>query len=120
VNCGNAIVDTLEQAYWCGPAQTWPQFEHNHAYIEFWHHLDLALAGEIAEVNVDQITKLGPALMNDDVWTVLFGLGSSHFNSISVRLTETTLGVIPLDTDQLGNSRPADLLGDIGAVEVDN
>ena len=120
VNCGDVTVDTIEQAYWCGPAQTWPQYEHNHAYIEFWHHLDLALAGEIAAVNVDQITNLGPALMNDDVWTLLFGLGNSHFNAITVRLTETTLGVSPLVTDQLGNSRPADLLGDIGAVEADN
>ncbi len=120
VNCGNATVDTIEQAYWCGPAQTWPQFEHNHAYIEFWHHLDSALAGEIAEVNVDQISNLGPALMNDDVWTLLFGLGNSHFNAITVRLTETTLGVSPRDTDQLGIPRPADLLSDIGAVEIDN
>ena len=120
VNCGGVTVDTIEQAYWCGPSQTWPQFEHNHAYIEFWHHLDSALAGEIAEVNVDQISNLGPALMNDDVWTLLFGLGNSHFNAITVRLTETTLGVSPLDTDQLGNPKPADLLGDIGAVEVDN
>ena len=120
VNCNNVTVDTIEQAYWCGPAQTWPQFEYNHAYIEFWHHLDSALAGEIAEVNVDQISNLGPALMNDDVWTLLFGLGDSHFNAITVRLTETTLGVNPLDTDQLGTPRPADLLGDIGAVEIDN
>jgi len=120
VNCGNFAIDTIEQAYWCGPGQTWPQFEYNHAYIEFWHHLNLALAGEIAEVNVDQITNLGPALMNDDVWTLLFGLGRSDFNGITVRLTETTLRVSPLDTDQLGNSRPADLLGDIGAVEIDN
>ncbi len=78
------------------------------------------LRGEIAEVNVDQISNLGPALMNDDVWTLLFGLGDSHFNAITVRLTETTLGVSPLDTDQLGNLRPADLLGDIGAIEIDN
>ena len=120
VNCGNITVDTIEQAYWCGPARTWPQFEYNHAYIEFWHHLDSALAGEIAEVNVDQISNLGPALMNDDVWTLLFGLGDSHFNAITVSLTETTLGVNPLDTDQLGTPRPADLLGDIGAVEIDN
>ncbi len=119
-NCNNLTVDTIEQAYWCGPGQTWPQEEYNHAYIEFWHHLDLALAGEIAEVNVDQINDLGPALVNDDVWTLLFGIGRSDFNGISVRLTEATLGVNPLDTDQLGNSRPADLLGDIGAVEVDN
>jgi hypothetical protein len=94
--------------------------EYNHAYIEFWHHLDLALAGEIAEVNVDQITNLGPALLNDDVWTLLFGLGNSNFNAITVRLTETTLGVSPMDTDQRGIARPADLLSDIGAVEIDN
>ena len=119
-NCNNVTVDTIEQAVWCGPAQTWPQFDYNHAYIEFWHHLDSALANEIAGVNVDQIAALGSALMNDDVWTSLFGLGHSDFGGISVHLFETTLGVSPLDTDQLGNSRPADLLGDIGAVEIDN
>jgi hypothetical protein len=37
-----------------------------------------------------------------------------------VNLFETTIGVDPLDTDQLGNSRPVDILGDIGAVEIDN
>jgi hypothetical protein len=35
-----------------------------------------------------------------------------------VHLTERTLGVNPLGTDQLGNPRFADLLGDIGAVEI--
>ncbi len=119
-NCDNVTIDTIEQTYWCGPGQTWPQLEYNHAYIEFWHHLDLALANEVAEVNVDQITNLGSATMNDDVWTLLFGLGDSFYNGITVHLTETTLGVNPLDTDQLGNPRPADLLGDIGAVEIDN
>jgi hypothetical protein len=120
VNCDNVTIDTLEQAYWCGPARTWPQYEYNHAYMEFWHHLDLALANEIAEVNVDQITGLGPGLMNDDAWTLLFGLGQSDFNGITVHLIETTVGVDPLDTDQLGNPRPADVLGDIGAVDIDN
>jgi hypothetical protein len=119
-NCSNVTIGTIEQAYWCGPAQTWPQATHNHAYIEFWHHLDLALANEITGVNVDQIGDLGPALMNDDAWTSLFGLGTSYFNGIAVRLTERTLGIDPLDTDQLGNRKPADLLSDIGAVEVDN
>jgi hypothetical protein len=120
VNCSTVTIDTIEQGYWCGPAQTWPQFEYNHAYMEFWHYLDSALANEIAEVNVDQITNLGPALINDDVWISLFGLGDSFFNGITVQLFETTLGVNPLGTDQLGNPRPADLLGDIGAVEIDN
>jgi len=119
-NCNSLIVDTLEQAYWCGPGQTWPQVEHNHAYIEFWHHLDAALANDIAGVNVDQLASLGSALINDDVWTTLFGLGTSQYNGITVSLTESTIGVSPLNTDQLGNARPADLLGDIGAVELNN
>ncbi|RLA30255.1 MAG: hypothetical protein DRR11_13735 [Gammaproteobacteria bacterium] len=119
-NCNNLTVDTLEQAYWCGPGQTWPAEDHNFAYIEFWRRLDWALADELAEVNVDQITNLGPALMNDDVWVSLFGLGNSQFNGITVNLNESTVVVSPLDTDQLGNPRPSDLLGDIGAVEIDN
>ena len=120
VNCNNVTIDTIEQAYWCGPARTWPQFEYNHAYVEFWHHLESALANEIADVNVDQIANLGAAGINDDVWTSLFGLGQSNFNGISVNLIGTTIGVDPLDFDQLGIVRPADLLGDIGAVEIDN
>ena len=119
-NCDNITINTIEQAFWCGPAQTWPQFAYNHAYIDFWHHLDLALAGEIAGVNVDQITDMGPATINDDVWIRLFGLGNSPFNGISIRLYQNTIGVDPVNADQLGNPRPADLLGDIGAIETDN
>lgn len=120
VNCDNVTISTLEQAYWCGPAQTWPQFEYNHAYIEFWHHLDLALANGVAEVSVDQINNLGPALINDDGWTLLFGPGNSYFTGITVRLTERTVRVNLLATDQLGNPRPADRYADIGAIEIDN
>ena len=120
LNCAGAVIDTLEEAYWCGPAQTWPQHEYNHAYIHFWHHLDAALRGDIAAVNVDQINDMGPALIGDDGWLTLFGLGYSPFNGITVHLFETTLSVDPLDADQLGNSRPVDLLGDIGALEIDN
>jgi len=119
-NCDNITINTIEQAFWCGPSQTWPQFEYNHAYIDFWHHLDLALAGEIPDVNVDQINNLGPAVINDEVWTSLFGIGNSFFNGITVQLSERNLGVDPLSSDQLGNSRPADMLADIGAVEIDN
>ena len=119
-NCDSATINALEQAYWCGPAQTWPQYEYNHAYIHFWHHLDLALANEIPGVNVDQIAGMGPALINDDAWLSLFGLGNSFFNGITVSLSETTLPVTPFAVDQLGSSRPADALGDIGAIEVDN
>ena len=119
-NCNGLIVDTLEQAYWCGPAQTWPQHEYNHAYIEFWHHLDAALSGEIAAVNVDQLGDLEPALINDNVWTSLFGLGDNAHNGITLRFYENSLAVSPVSTDQLGNSRAATLPGDIGAIELGN
>jgi len=119
-NCDSVTVNTLEQAYWCGPSRTWPQHEYNHAYIQFWHHLDAALANDVGEVNVDQIPDMGAASINDDVWVSLFGLGRSYFNGITVNFFETNLGVDPLDTDQLGNLKPLNTLGDIGAVEVDN
>lgn len=119
-NCDDVLINTLEQAFWCGPSQTWPQEEYNFAYIEFWHHLDRALAGEIAAVNVDQITDLGPAVINDDVWTELLGASGGSFNGITVRLSERTSNVSLLATDQLGQARPANALGDIGAIEVDN
>ena len=120
VNCDNVTVATIEQAFWCGPSQTWPAAAHNHAYIEFWHHLDLALANRIAAVNVDQLGDLGPALMNDNAWNTLFEFGNNHYNGITVELTTRTLGVNPLTSDQLGNPRPANVLGDIGAIETDN
>ena len=69
---------------------------------------------------MDQINDLGPALINDDGWTLLFGPGNNYFTGITVRLTERTVRVNPLDTDQLGNPRPADLYADIGAIEIDN
>ncbi len=119
-NCRNVTIATLEQAFWCGPAQTWPQEQYNHAYIEFWHHLDRALAGDIPAVNVDQLGAMGPALINDGAWTSLFSPGNNFYNGITVWIGETTLGVDPLDEDQLGNARPANGRGDIGAVEAGN
>ncbi|MEE4163109.1 MAG: hypothetical protein V2I25_11430, partial [Woeseiaceae bacterium] len=107
LNCNNVWIGTLEQAYWCGPAQTWPQHAYNHAYIEFWHHLDRALANEIAAVNVDQLPDLGGAArLNDVAWSSLFGLGHSDFGDISVHLFENTLDVDPPAIDQLRNPRP--------------
>ena len=64
--------------------------------------------------------NLGPALINDGVWTSLFGLGESDHNGIVIRLVETTPGVNPVNIDQLGNPRPANLLADIGAIETGN
>ena len=76
-------------------------------------------AGDL-EFRFDQVGDLGPAVINDDAWLSLFGLGQSFYNGIAVNLAEQPLGVDPLTDDQLGQPRPADLLSDIGAVEADN
>ena len=120
LNCYNIVTETIEQANWCGPSQTWPQYEYNHAYIEFWHHLDLVLAGEVAEVNIDQMTNLSAAHINDNVWTSLFDHGVNYFNGITVNLSERTLDVVPLRIDQNSNNRRTGFLSDIGSVEIDN
>ena len=67
---------------------------------------------------MDQLAELGPALINDETWTSLFGLGQSSYDGITVNLNASTLSVGPLSVDQLGNPRPADVSGDIGAVEL--
>ena len=41
-NCNNVPINTLEQAFWCGPSQTWPQEEYNHAYICLLYTSDAA------------------------------------------------------------------------------
>ena len=67
---------------------------------------------------LQQIADLGPALISDDAWKSLFGLGDSHHNGVTVSLSEATLGVDPVSTDQLGNPRPANIRGDTGAIET--
>ena len=59
-------------------------------------------------------------MINDQVWVSLFGLGSSSHSGITLQFTETNVDVDSPGADQLGNGRPADLLGDIGAIEIDN
>ena len=119
-NCHGTTIDTIDQILWCGPAQTWPQMEYNHAYIQFWHHLDRVLKNQVPDVNIDQIHDLGPALINDAHWLNIFGLGRSDFNGVSVIFSERTSTVNPRIVDQLNQSRPANSMGDIGAIEVGN
>lgn len=117
-NCHGTTINTIEQIFWCGPAQTWPQMHYNHAYIEFWHHLDLVLNNQVPGVNVDQMQHLGPALINDDIWIELFGMGRSDFSGISINFSERTISIEPASTDQLNNNRSTNSLRDIGAIEV--
>jgi hypothetical protein len=109
---GNPIL-TLADTHWFGPGQTWPKELYNYPYIEFWHRLDNALIAE-------NIPSMGQELISDSVWDTLFSSGSLTENTdIRMIMMPSTLFTVTSETrDQLYNSRPANILGDIGAVEV--
>jgi hypothetical protein len=109
---GNPIL-TLADTQWFGPAETWPKELPNYPYIEFWHRLDNALLAE-------NIPGMGPELMGDEVWATLFSSGPlAENNDITMTLFSVDqFEALLQDIDQLGNLRPANVFGDIGAVEV--
>jgi len=109
---GNPIL-TLAATRWFGPAQTWPAELENHPYIQFWHRLDVAVA-------VAQIPGMGPELLGDSSWRLLFASGALAENP-GINMTVSTqprLAVQRLSVDQLGRSRPAATPADIGAIEA--
>jgi hypothetical protein len=104
---------TLAATQFFGPGETWPKELANHPYIEFWHRLDTALAAAA-------ISGLGPELLGDEAWQRLFASGVLAENP-GIRMTVSTgprLTVQRLSVDQLGTARPANGLGDIGAIEA--
>jgi hypothetical protein len=109
---GDPIV-TLADTHWFGPAQTWPKELPNHPYIEFWHRLDDALYAE-------DVSGLGQELLGDDAWVALFSSGRLSENpDIFMWVSgDTGLTVRVERVDQLGVARPANALGDIGALEI--
>jgi hypothetical protein len=110
---GNPIL-TLADTQWFGPALTWPKELPNYPYMEFWHHLDAALRAE-------NIPGMGVELLGDEAWSALFDSGRLDENpEIDMTVITSNRGAPGLlDVDQRGTSRPADALGDIGAIEVD-
>jgi hypothetical protein len=104
---------TLADTQWFGPAVTWPQNLSNYPYIEFWHRLDLALAAE-------GIPGMGPELLGDDAWDALFSSGPLAENTdITMKVWTASGPAVRLqEIDQIGNDRPANILGDIGAIEI--
>jgi hypothetical protein len=109
---GNPIL-TLADTLWFGPAVTWPKQLYNYPYIEFWHRLDEAL--------LDQgLPGMGPEVVGDDLWWALFSPGPVAENpDISMRIGQQIPFTVRLEaTDQLGLTRPANALGDVGALEV--
>jgi hypothetical protein len=103
---------TLADTQWFGPSQTWPKELPNYPYIHFWHRLDLALLAE-------GIPGMGPEVLGDDDWAALFTSGTLVENpgiTMDVWIRPTP-GFAMLEYDQLGTGRPANTLGDIGALE---
>ncbi len=109
---GNPIL-TLAATQWFGPAVTWPKELPNYPYIEGWHRLDVALRAE-------SIPGRGPELLGDDAWAALFSSGALTENGdITMKVWTDSLFAVPMqDVDQLGTERPANTLGDIGAIEI--
>jgi hypothetical protein len=104
---------TLAETKWFGPGQTWPKQLYNWPYIEFWHRLDEALVDE-------DIPGMGAEVMGDEVWESLFSSGRLTENpDISMLVSRRLRFDARLEeNDQLGTARPANALGDVGALEV--
>jgi hypothetical protein len=81
--------------------------------MHFWHHLDTALLGE-------SIPGMGPEVLGDDAWSALFDPGPLVENpTIAMSVwAQPAQGFSMLDVDQRGAERPANPLGDIGAIEI--
>jgi hypothetical protein len=102
---------TLAETQWHGPADTWPSELSNYPYIEFWHRLDLALLSSNRE-------EIGPEGLGDLSWQNLFTSGIIPENTNLTLNTWLEPQYIQLsERDQVGESRPANEFGDIGAIE---
>ena len=103
---------TLADTHWFGPAVTWPKELANHPWIHFWHRLDVWLLDE-------EIPGMGPEVVGDAAWATLFSSGPLVENpDITMAIWENrSLRVLIEPLDQLGAERPANALGDIGAIE---
>lgn len=108
-------VYTLRDTEWWGPAGTWPSKIYNYPYMQFWHRLD----AELAQEEIRALTDMGPELLGDNVWQTLFSAGFLDENDrIRIREGKEVTTAVPLPVDQLDRARPADVLADIGAVEL--
>ena len=82
--------------------------------------MDVILAFPSLLLALGLVAILGPALINDATWAKLFEMGSNVHNGITVTLSQRSIQVNKLQTDQLGTGRPANTPGDIGAIENDD
>ncbi|MDF1525378.1 MAG: hypothetical protein RRA15_04045 [bacterium] len=106
----SALFDTtaLSGVTFYGPVVTWPDPDdhpENQPWITFWRDLDAAIAASPG--------PLGTEKLADDFWEQFYESG----NGPTV-IRRRTSSVSLINTDQLGNTRPAGAMGDIGAIEV--
>jgi hypothetical protein len=110
---GNPILTLADTAFF-GPAQTWPRELANYPWMHFWHRLDAWLKARAGA------SGMGPELLGDGAWADLFSRGRLAENPAIVMSMEWRSGtrVSRLPVDQTGAPRPANALGDVGAIEV--
>ena len=74
-----------------------------------------------AALQAEQIAGMGPEMLGDDAWDGMFDSGPLAENTDIEMLIRERVRVYPglLGIDQHGTARPANALGDIGAIEVD-
>ena len=70
-NPSDIPVLTVADIHFYGPAETWPKELVNYPWIDFWHHLDAALAAAA-------IPGMGAELLGDDAWNELFTAGAAR------------------------------------------
>jgi len=88
-----------------GRAVTWPSETVNQPWINFWHDVDDEIDG-----------RLGAAGLRDEFWdTFESGPVTDNIDLLIWTNARGTIGLV--DPDQLGNPRPFEIMGDIGAVE---
>jgi hypothetical protein len=104
---------TLADTLWFGPARTWPKQLYNHPYIEFWHRLDRAVLAA-------NLPGVGPEGLGDALWEALFSSGPLAENpDLVMTISRRDRFDVQLQpADQRGVARPANALGDVGAIEV--
>jgi len=62
---------------------------------------------------------MGPELLGDDAWATLFSSGALIENpDIIMSVTTEQEFITPQVADQIGTVRPANALGDVGAIEI--
>jgi hypothetical protein len=89
-----------------GPANTWPKNDLNEPWITFWRDVDSAIGD-----------SLPAEKLADDFWGS-FESGFLGRNIIMEIYNLTQPNIRMTDPDQLGNTRPAGGMGDVGAVEL--